>query len=416
MGSTTCFGGSLRDVPVPLVLHRIVQSKGKGTLTLSRPSERIHLFFVDGELRAANSTRAGMRVGETLLVHGLVPEEEFEEALRSTGAGRRGRIGRVLVEKGLVSQADLDAEIRRHFEEIFFSCFAWRDGEFAFLPSRGRLDSDVSLDLPTAALIIEGVRRMPDEQRSLEVLGDPANFGRATRLVSRLESLRLSSEEAYFLALCDGKTRLRDIYRLGRSRAESAQTLYTLLACGLIEFVPESELARPAADGSSDDLPFLPPLDENDLASPEERARADCAEARSCLELGNFYGAIVLLQDAVHLFPENGEYRFRLAGALSRNPLWRRRALVQYREALRIDPFREDLLWELAQLLLADEKFRAAYEIAERLVAHHPDRPSNHELLLRCRAAALGHADLGAPIDRDLGASIPTARPRDRHS
>jgi hypothetical protein len=414
MASTICFGGILRDVPVPVVLHRIVQSRGKGTLTLSRPAERVHLFFVDGELRAANSTCAGMRVGDTLLVHGLVPEEAFEEALRSAGAGRGGRIGRVLVEKGLVTQEVLDAQIRRQFEEIFFSCFSWREGEFAFLPSRGRLDSDVALELPTAALIIEGVRRMPEEQRGLEVLGDPARFGRATRLASRLESLRLSSEEAYFLSLCDGETRLRDILRLGRSRAEAAQTLYTLLACGLIEFVPESERGRIAAEKSSDDLPFLPPGDEHDLSSPEERARADCAEARSCLEHGDFYRAIVLLQDAVHLFPGDAEYRFRLAGALSCNPLWRRRALVQYREALRIDPFREDLLWELAQLLLADGKFRAAYEIAERLVAHHPDRPSNRDLLLRCRAAALGQADPGAPIDRDHGAPVARARPPER--
>jgi Tfp pilus assembly protein PilF len=412
MGSTICFGGSLRDVPVPVVLHRIVQSRGKGTLTLSRPAERIRLFFVDGELRAANSTRAGMRVGDTLLVHGVVPEEEFEEALRSTGGGRGGRIGRVLVEKGLVSQEVLDAQVRRQFEEIFYSCFSWRDGEFAFLPSRGRLDSDVALELPTAALIIEGVRRMPDEQRGLEVLGDPAGFGRATRLASRLESLRLSSEEAYFLSLCDGTTRLRDILRLGRSRAEASQTLYTLLACGLIEFIPDSDRARPAAGEAPDDLPFLPPADEHDTSSPEERARADCAEARSCFEQGDFYRAIVLLQDAVHLFPENAEYRFRLAGALSCNPLWRRRALAHYREALRIEPFREDLLWELAQLLLAEGKFRAAHEIAERLVAHHPDRPSNRDLLLRCRAAVLGQADPAAPIDRDHGAAPSERAPR----
>jgi len=219
-----------------MVLHRIVQGRGTGTLTLSRPSERIHLFFVDGELKAANSSRAGMRLGETLLINGVVPEEDFEEALRSGAPGRRGRIGKVLVEKGLVSREILDVAMRKHFEEIFFSCFSWREGESAFLPSRGRLDSDVSLDLPTAALIIEGVRRQPDEVRRPEALGDPASFGLATPLTSRLETLRLSSEEAYFLSLCDGKTRLRDILRLGHSRAETAQTLYTLLACGLIEF------------------------------------------------------------------------------------------------------------------------------------------------------------------------------------
>jgi tetratricopeptide (TPR) repeat protein len=225
----------------------------------------------------------------------------------------------------------------------------------------------------------------------------------------------LSSEEAYFLSLCDGKTRLRDILRLGHTRAETARTLYTLMACGLIEFLPapapETRAAAPL-----DELPFLPPDDagEDISLSPAERARVACADARSCLEHGDFHRAIVHLQNAVHLFPENAEYRFRLAGALSCNPLWRRRALAQYREALRLDPFREDTLRELAQLLFIDEKFPAAYEIAERLVAHHPAKPSNHDLLLRCRAAALGHAESGSRVDRMSDSDISKHSPRFR--
>jgi hypothetical protein len=362
-----------------------------------------------------------MRIGETLLVHGVVPEEDFEEAIHSARSRGRGRIGKLLVEKGLLTQEVLDAEIRRHFEEIFFSCFAWRDGKFAFLPSRGRLDSNVSLDLPTAALIIEGVRRMPEEERCLDALGDMANFGRSTPLTSRLEALRLSSEEAYFLSLCDGKTRLRDIFRLGRSRPETAQTLYTLLACGLIEFVPPSAVANPRDGTPFDDIPFLPPGDdpeeiaESDPAIRDERTRIAYTQAQAWLEKGNYYPAIDLLQDCVRLFPENAEYRFRLAGALSRNELWHRRALVQYREALRLDPFREELLWELTELLLVDKKFPAAYEIAQRLVAHHPDAPRNRELMSRCRTAALGHANPGSDVDRyrDSGISISSPRFRD---
>jgi hypothetical protein len=116
--STLCFGGSLRENPVPLVLHRIVQRRAKGTLTLSRPTERIHLFFVEGELKAANSTRAGMRLGDALLVHGVLGEEDFEEALHSVKGGRGGRLGKSLVEKGLVTREVLDGEIRRHYAEI----------------------------------------------------------------------------------------------------------------------------------------------------------------------------------------------------------------------------------------------------------------------------------------------------------
>jgi hypothetical protein len=386
--SALCFDGSLKETPVPLVLHRIVQRRAKGTLTLDRPSERIHLFFVNGELKAANSTRAGMRLGEALLIHGVLPEEEFEEVLHSVKGGRGRRLGKTLVERGLVSRDVLDAETRSHFEEIFYSCFSWRDGDFAFLPSRGDLDSDVSLDLPTAALIIEGVRRVTAPVGDVSSLGDPAAFGRTTPLTTELQSLRLSSEEAYFLSLCDGSMRLRDIARLGPSRANTLQTLYTLVACGLVEFVSAT------TDRPADDVPFLSFTDpwdatsESDPEARDDRARASYTEALTWLAKEDYREAIVLLQDCVRLCPYNVEYRFQLGGALARNPLWRRRALVQYREALDLDPFREEVLWSFADLLLAEKKFAGALEVARRLAANFPTSPRNQELLVRCRAAS----------------------------
>jgi len=386
--SALCFDGSLKETPVPLVLHRIVQRRAKGTLTLARPSERIHLFFVDGELKAANSTRAGMRLGDALLIHGILGEEEFEEALQSVKGGRGGRLGKTLVERGLVSREVLDAETRSHFEEIFFSCFSWSEGDFAFLPSWGQIDSDVSLDLPTAALIIEGVRREAVTVTGVNSVGDPAAYGCSTPLTTELQSLRLSSEEAYFLSLCDGSMRLRDIARLGPSRAETLQTLYTLLACGLIEFVSTAE------DRPADDVPFLPSTDswsapaEADPEVRDVRARAAYHDALTRLARGDYREAIVLLQECVRLFPYTVEYRVQLGGALARNPLWRRRALVQYREALDLDPFREEVLASFAELLLAEKKIAAALEVARRLAANFPKSPRNQELLSRCRAAA----------------------------
>ncbi|HWC66285.1 MAG TPA: DUF4388 domain-containing protein, partial [Thermoanaerobaculia bacterium] len=142
MESTEEFRGNLTEVSVPMVLHRIVADRAKGTLTFSKPPETIRLFFVDGELKTAATTRGGMRIGEMLLLHGIVEETAIEEAMRSIRSGRRPRIGRILVEKGLLSRDVLDAEIRRHFEEIFFSCFAWTEGDFTFSPETGRLDPD----------------------------------------------------------------------------------------------------------------------------------------------------------------------------------------------------------------------------------------------------------------------------------
>ncbi len=394
MELTETFQGELRQIPVPMVLHRIVGARAKGTLTLTKPGETVHLFFVGGELKTAATTRKGMRIGEMLILNGVIEEEKIEEAIRSVEPGRRGRIGQLLVEKGLLTQDVLDGEIRRHFEEIFFSCFLWKDGEFAFLPSPGELDSGVAVDLPTAALIIEGVRRVPEQDRALEALGDPANFGRTTDLALHVDSLRLNSEEAYLLSLCDGKTRLRDILRLGTSREQTGQTLYTLFACGLIEFAP-SFFEGPAPP-PFDDSPLVLPIAqrgerESDPKVRFEQARAGYVDALGLLEKRDYYGAILLLQESVRLAPENSEYRYRLAGALSHNKNWRQRALDQYREALRLDPMRQSLMIDYAELLLLCQRAPDALRIARALIDRYPAETSNRELLRRCEQAAREH-------------------------
>ena len=389
MELTGTFHGSLADVSVPTVLHRIVEVRARGTLTLSRPGETIHLFFVDGELKTAATTRRGMRIGEALLLHGLVEEDQIEGALRSIHAGRHPRIGRTLVEKGLLSREVLDAEIRRHFEEIFYSAFAWKSGDFAFAPETGRLDPDVALDLPTAALIMEGVRRTPVDRR-LDELGDPAHFVRATKLAERVESLQLNSGEAYLLSLCDGKTRLRDLLRLGGSREDAAQTLYTLLAAGLIALSPELPPGPPHEPW--DTSPLLLPIDLSgahgrpDDAVRQRQARIAYLEANACLERDDRYGAVVLLQDCIRIAPENSEYHFRLAGALAFNRLWRQRALDQYREAFRLDPLREELMIEFGELLFVCREYGEAREIARSLADRYPSK-RNRELLSRCEGA-----------------------------
>ena len=396
MELTEDFRGNLRQVPVPMVLNRVVAARAKGTLTFSRPGEKVYLFFVGGELKTAATTKPGMRIGEMLMLHGAVEEEKIEEAIRTADPGRHGRIGKLLVEKGLLTREVLDEEIRKHFEEIFFSCFLWTDGDFAYVPSPGDLDADVAVDMPTAALIIEGVRRAPEDDRFMDSLGDPANFARATDLALRVSSLRLNSEEAYILSLCDGKTRVRDILRVGDSRDQTGRTLSTLLACGLIEIAASF---APGPPQPFDDSPLVLPIPRE--ASPEpdprvrlEQARAGYVDALALLEKRDYYGAILLLQDSVRLAPKNSEYRYRLAGALSHNKLWRQRAIDQYREAFRLDPMRQSLMIDFAELLLLTKNVAEALRIARELSDRYPVEASSRDLLQRCEQAAREHPEI----------------------
>ena len=71
-----------------------------------------------------------------------------------------------------MSRQVLDTEMRRLVEEIVFSTFEWGDGEYKFQSSTGVLDPDVALTLSTAAVIVEGIRRLPESDLFRERLGD----------------------------------------------------------------------------------------------------------------------------------------------------------------------------------------------------------------------------------------------------
>ena len=232
------FRGSLSETPLPQVLRRIFLEGLKGTLTLVRGDETRHLFFEKGELRTATSSREGQRIGAFLKRRGWITDQDLSWALETVAKQGRARLGKIIVEKGLVSRQVLDAEMRRLVEEIVFSTFEWSDGEYRFQSSSGVLDPDVALTLSTAAVIVEGIRRLPESERFREHLGD----GRQVPVLSsdpmsRYQYLPLSPQEAYILSRVDGRLDLESLLKIGgTSRAASSKVVYALLSCGIIEW------------------------------------------------------------------------------------------------------------------------------------------------------------------------------------
>lgn len=235
------FRGALAQTPLPQVLRRIFLEGLKGTLTLVRGDETRHLFFEKGELRTATSSREGQRIGAFLKRRGWITDQDLSWALETVAKQGRARLGKILVEKGLVSRAVLDAEMRRLVEEIVFSTFEWEDGEYRFQSSTGVLDPDVALSLSTAAIIVEGIRRLPESDIFRERLGEGRRVpGLASDPMSRYQYLPLTPQEAYLLSRIDGVFDLDSLLKIGgTSRGATAKTLYALLSCGIVEWKKE---------------------------------------------------------------------------------------------------------------------------------------------------------------------------------
>lgn len=243
MSSTprAAFRGFLAETPLPQVLRRIFLEGLKGTLTLVRGDETRHLFFEKGELRTATSSREGQRIGAFLKRRGWITDQDLSWALETVAKQGRARLGKILVEKGLVSRQVLDTEMRRLVEEIVFSTFEWGDGEYKFQSSTGVLDPDVALTLSTAAVIVEGIRRLPESDLFRERLGDGKQVPiLSSDPMSRYQYLPLSPQEAYILSRIDGRLDLDSLLKIGgTSRTATGKILYGLLSCGIVEWRQE---------------------------------------------------------------------------------------------------------------------------------------------------------------------------------
>jgi len=388
------WSGGLGAESLPAILRRVFHERRTGRLTLSREGESLRLFFQSGELRTASSSVEGRRIGDVLLRRGLVSEADFRAALASEGE-RRGRLGKLLVSRGLVAQNVLDAEMRRLSEEIVYSAFTWKDGAFDFEDDEGSPDADVWLDHSTAALIIDGIRRLPDSDEYLERLGDlERRPGAVGDPMTRYGVVKLAPQEGYLFSLCNGSTPLKDIVRLAATRAAGAKILHALLACGLIE-IPEHAPPPPAPRPEPAPAPAPEAAAPQPLAvdsAPDDAvrhavARGSYVRARQLMDSRDFFGAIVLLEECVRLAPESPEYHYRLACALAKNPRWGERTIAQFKKALELAPGRLDAMRDFAEFLLSRNRAADAREYAGRLLDQAPEEPRHAELLGRCEAA-----------------------------
>ena len=244
--AVSAFRGSLEETPLPQILRRVFIEQLRGTLTLTRGDDVRRLYFEKGELRVATSSRQGQRLGAFLLRRGRVSEDEIRRALDETARQKGSRLGQKLVERGLLTRAVIDAEMKRLVEEIVFSAFEWDSGEYRFEPSSAVLDPNVVLTFSTAAIIVEGIRRLPEGPVFRERLGDGARVLRLARdPMSRYQYLPLAPQEAYVLSRIDGLLDLDSLLSIaGPSRLSSAKTLYALLSCGLIEWKTDAARKR----------------------------------------------------------------------------------------------------------------------------------------------------------------------------
>jgi hypothetical protein len=199
--------GSLRSFNLFEILQFLRLGSLTGVLTVSRTSEQIQLMIRHGRIVNSSIFTHRQRLGDLLLVRGLLSRRELEEILAAQREGSIDKpLGQVLLERRVLSEETLSQTLRLQLEEEIWALLNWSEGEFRFDPCETLAEAaPAMIELEIEPLILEGSRRQ-DEWRTIAQLipGDdfvpvpvpPAEFHECDR--------SLTANEWRLLALING--------------------------------------------------------------------------------------------------------------------------------------------------------------------------------------------------------------------
>jgi tetratricopeptide (TPR) repeat protein len=104
-------------------------------------------------------------------------------------------------------------------------------------------------------------------------------------------------------------------------------------------------------------------------------AEQNFTKARELSVTGDYYGAIVLLRQAVEFAPDHAQAWYLLGQCQERNPKWRREAAESYQKTLSLDPNNVDALISLGDLYKSEGLASRAQSCYEDVLKINKDNP-----------------------------------------
>jgi hypothetical protein len=123
--------GDVSTVSVRDLLAWLARRRATGILSLSRGMEVWRFQLRSGRIEMASSTSRERMLGRMLVERGLIDERQLEAALKR-GQPAGARLGRTLTRSGLVSPAALTEVLAHKMEGLLVDALSWTDGRFFF--------------------------------------------------------------------------------------------------------------------------------------------------------------------------------------------------------------------------------------------------------------------------------------------
>ncbi|MGB2768158.1 MAG: DUF4388 domain-containing protein [Candidatus Zixiibacteriota bacterium] len=239
--------GNLQTVPLSDLLQLITTSAKTGMLSICRSEQKREIYFRKGAVIFASSSGSEEQLlGNLVLSRKKISKADLERALsiqKLTGK----KLGTVLLEMTKLTKEELLSFLRIQVEEIVYNLFGWNSGEFVFYDGKPPPAGQVTAELNTMNLIMEGSRRidewikirevLPPEEKILEIVTDPTTKSGSVELT--LDDLRL-------FPLIDGDRSISELLQASTAgEFFTRKALANFISLGLVRAGDRKTAVRP---------------------------------------------------------------------------------------------------------------------------------------------------------------------------
>jgi DNA-binding response OmpR family regulator/curved DNA-binding protein CbpA len=234
--------GNFAQRPFPELLAELYRWRATGALLLRREKVKKIVFFREGRPYFIKSNLLSECLGKIMVREKMISEEECEESLkRMKGSGRQQ--GTVLIEMGCISPHNLVYGLSMQLQTKLYDIFAWNQGDYQFNPKAELPSEATTLDVTTAAIIYEGVRRTFDEARLAQVMPDVENLyvHPSADPLYRFQEIGMDEEEIALLTAIDGHKTVATLSALALlPPLQTLQFIYAMKCAQMVDLTPES--------------------------------------------------------------------------------------------------------------------------------------------------------------------------------
>jgi hypothetical protein len=297
--------GQLRTMSAGDLLQWIGISGKTGTLVLTHGEVEKTVFFRHGRIVATASNVPREYLGQFLLSHGYVKEEELREAMEAQ-IESKVLLGKILVQTGILGEDDLMRLLRIKAEEEVYDIFLWQEGDFSYTDDDLSELQLVPLNLDVTGAIMEGLRRVDEWARIRELIPDAYCV---PVVVNPIDPEELPETQRIILESINGQRTIEQIVLESRSSEFAvSRVVYEFASAGHLHLV-KGQSREPSQ------IPVVATSPLKGPASDEDELETLLKRAQSSLAAGEFEKSLRLLKVALNLDPQDGRIRNAIRGA-----------------------------------------------------------------------------------------------------